>query len=115
MENRAAQFAPFAALTGHEDAIAETARITSEKPELSPDELNELTRKLTYAIENDTEITITFFQPDPLKQGGDYRKISGKVKKTDETAGLIILTDHRSIPLDSVIAIDGPLLNGIAP
>ena len=83
MENRAAQFAPFAALTGHDAAIAETARLTSEKPELSLEELDRLSRRLAYAVEKDATVTITFFQPDAFKNGGRYRQVSGKVMKTD--------------------------------
>lgn len=109
LENRAAQFAPFAALSGHDDAIAETARITSEKPELSMEELGNLSRRLVYAIEQDAEIRITYFEPDALKQGGSYREISGKVKKIDETDSQLILTDHRALPLDSIIAIDSDI------
>lgn len=78
MENRAAQFAPFAALTGHDAAIAETARLTSEKPELSAEELDKLSRRLVYAIEKDATIRITFFQPDSLKQGEATIRQKGK-------------------------------------
>lgn len=113
LENRAAQFAPFAALSGHDDAIAETARITIEKPELSAEDLERLSRKLIYAIEQDAEIRITYFQPDALKQGGSYREICGKVKKIDETDSQLILADHRAIPLDSIIAIDSDIFKDI--
>lgn len=109
LENRAAQFAPFAALSGHDDAIAETARFTMEKPELSMEELGNLSRRLVYAIEQNAEIRITYFEPDALKQGGSYREISGKVKKIDETNSQLILTDHRALPLDSIIAIDSDI------
>lgn len=78
MENRAAQFAPFAALTGHDAAIAETARLTSEKPELSTEELDKLSRRLVYAIEKDATIRITYFQPDSFKHGGSYCQTEGK-------------------------------------
>lgn len=109
LENRAAQFAPFAALSGHDDAIAETARITMEKPELSMEELGNLSRRLVYAIEQDAEIRITYFESDALKQGGSYREICGKVKKIDETDSRLILTDHRALPLDRIIAIDSDI------
>ena len=113
LENRAAQFAPFAALSGHDYAIAETARITMEKPELSAEDLERLSRKLIYAIEQDAEIRITYFQPDALKQGGSYREICGKVKKIDETDSQLILADHSVIPLDSIIAIDSDIFRDI--
>ena len=109
MENRAAQFAPFAALTGHDVAIAETARLTSEKPELSPEELDKLSRRLIYAMEKDAVIRITHFQPDSFKQGGRYCQTEGKVKKIDEVDGMIILSDKQAIPLDSVLSIESNL------
>lgn len=111
MENRAAQFAPFAALTGHDAAIAETARLTSEKPELSAEEHDKLSRRLVYAIEKDAIIRITYFQPDSLKQGGSYCQTEGRVKKIDEFDGLIILCDKQSIPLDNVMSIESNLFN----
>lgn len=113
MENRAAQFAPFAALTGHDAAIAETARLTSEKPELSAEELDKLSRRLVYAIERDATIRINYFRPDSLKQGGSYCRTEGKVKKIDETDGMIILSDKQSIPLDCVMSIESNLFNDI--
>ena len=113
MENRAAQFAPFAALTGHDAAIAETARLTSEKPELSTEELDKLSRRLVYAIEKDATTRITYFQPDSFKHGGSYCQTEGKIKKIDEIDGLIILCDKQSIPLDCVMSIEGNLFNDI--
>lgn len=111
MENRAAQFAPFAALTGHDDAIAETARLTSARHELSPAESEKLSRKLHYALEKEAHITITHFQPDSHKQGGSYRQITGKIKKIDPTEGLLILNDRRAIPLTDILNIEGPIFN----
>lgn len=111
MENRAAQFAPFAALTGHDAAITETARLTSEKPELSAEELDKLSRRLVYAIEKDAFVRITYFQPDSLKQGGSYCQVRGKIKKIDEIDGLIILCDKQSISLDCVLSIESNLFN----
>ena len=106
MENRAAQFAPFAALTGHDAAIAEMARLTSEKPELSLEELDRLSRRLAYAVEKDATVTITFFQPDAFKNGGNYRQVSGKVMKIDEYDKVMILSNKQSIPLDYVMSIE---------
>ena len=111
MENRAAQFAPFAALTGHADAIAETARLTSAKHELSPAESEKLSRKLHYALEKEAIITITHFQPDTHKQGGSYRQITGKIKKISQPENLLILTDRRAIPLPDILNIEGPIFN----
>ncbi len=111
MANRAAQFAPFAALTGHDAAIVETARFTSEKPELSTVELDKLSRRLVYAIEKDAVVRITYFQPDSIKQGGSYCQTEGKVKKIDKVDGLIILCDKQSIPLGHVMNIESNLFN----
>lgn len=111
MENRAAQFAPFAALTGHDDAIAETARLTSAKHELSPAESVKLSRKLLYALEKEAVVTITHFQPDSHKQGGSYRQITGKIKKISQQENLLILTDRRAVPLPDILNIEGPIFN----
>ncbi len=111
MENRAAQFAPFAALTGHDAAIAETARLTSEKPELSFEKLDRLSRRLAYAVEKDATVTITFFQPDAFKNGGSYRQVSGKVMKIDEYDKVMILSNKQSIPLDCVMSIESNLFS----
>lgn len=111
MENRAAQFAPFAALSGHDDAIEETARLTAEKPELSSEEFDKLSRRLVYAIEMDAEILITFFQQDAFKHGGSILQTHGKVKKIDEIDGMIILADKQTVRLDCVLSIDSNVFN----
>lgn len=113
MENRAAQFAPFAALTGHDAAIAETARQTSVKPELSAEEQDRLSRRLAYAMGKDAPVRISYYQPDTLKQGGSYRQIEGKIKKVDKIEGLLILADRQTIPLDCIFAIDSEIFNEI--
>lgn len=113
MENRAAQFAPFAALSGHDAAIAETARLTAEKLELSLEELDKLSRRLVYAVEKDALIKITFFQPDAFKQGGSYKQVVGQIKKIDEIDSLIILKDKQTIPLDCIIRIESKVLDDI--
>lgn len=111
MENRAAQFAPFAALSGHEEAIAETARHTSQKQELSAEEMRILSQRLSYAIETGVKIMITYFKQDNLKRGGSYRNVCGKVKKINEIEGTIIMSDRRSIPLDCVLSIESDAFN----
>lgn len=125
MEGRAAQFAPFAALTGHNAAIEETARLTSGLLERTPEQLQELSRKLAYAISlpRKPEITITYFVPDSRKSGGAYVQINGKVKKVEVTdtsatsAGSpfnrLILTDNTEIPLDSVYDITGDIFKDL--
>ena len=111
MENRAAQFAPFAALTGHNEAINETARQTSSKIELSEGDLANLTKRLDYAIQLQSPVTITYFQPDSHKEGGQYVSARGIIKKIDEYDGCIIFTDKRSIRLADILTIDGDIFN----
>lgn len=113
MANRAAQFAPFAALSGHEEAISETRRLTSSKLDLSVDTLDKLSRRLMYAIETQAYIAIRYFQPDMHKHGGCYKEITGKIKRIDEMESLVVLTDGSSIPLDSVMGIEGEIFNDL--
>lgn len=122
LESRAAQFAPFAALTGHNDAIAETARLTTAFAELSPDQQQTLSIKLNYilalttkAISTDTPISpslqITYFKPDAHKVGGAYVTITGTIKKIEETYDLLTLTDGTKIPLSSITDLQSPLFD----
>ena len=114
MENRAAQFAPFAALTGHDAAIAETARQTSSKIELSEGELANLTKRLDYAIQLQSPVTVTYFQPDSHKEGGQYVTTNGIIKKIDEYEGRIIFGNKLSIRLADVLSIDGNIFNNFS-
>lgn len=111
LENRAAQFAPFAALTGHGTAIAETARLTDSMAELSSEEQTILSRKLNFAFEKRLNLTITYFLPDKLKAGGKFEITQGIIKKIDETERLLILTDGTLLPLDFITAIDSPFFD----
>ena len=109
MSDRAAQFSPFSALTGYDSAIHETGRLTSEKIELSEDAREILNRKLLIVAESpeqNTEVIITCFVPDELKNGGSYREISGIIKKIDEVEQAIIMQDQTRIPLDSLLEIE---------
>lgn len=99
MENRAAQFAPFAALSGHEDAIEETYRLTEKFKEISDEEIIIISRKLDYAIKREKPVEITYFMPDKKKTGGQYRKIYGTIKKWDEEERTILINDGRKIPV----------------
>ena len=103
MQDRAAQFSPFAALTGFEAAIAETGRITDKKMELD-DHLQEL-------IACRPEITVTYFVPDAKKGGGAYIRVSGRLKQVDEYARELILADGMKIPLDDIADIQSDCLH----
>lgn len=92
-ENRAAQFAPFAALTGFEGAIKETARVTGEKIELDETQKTFLDEKLKVLLREKTPALFTYFQKDEQKEGGAYITVSGIVKKTDAYTHKIVLED----------------------
>ena len=105
MSDRAAQFAPFAALTGYDSAIKETGRLTDERIELDEEALTALDRKyqlLMDTLDDAPEVTITYFQPDERKAGGQYVSATGTVKKVDTFGRRILLQDGTRIPLDSV-------------
>ena len=105
MSDRAAQFAPFAALTGYESAIKETGRLTGERIELDEEALTALNRKyqlLMDTLDDAPEVTIIYFQPDERKAGGQYVSATGTVKKVDTFGRRILLQDGTRIPLDSV-------------
>ena len=105
LSDRAAQFAPFAALTGYDSAIKETGRLTDERIELDEEALAALDRKyqlLMDTLDDAPEVTITYFQPDERKAGGQYVSATGTVKKVDTFGRRILLQDGTRIPLDSV-------------
>ena len=113
MINRAAQFAPFAALTGHDEAIAETARQTTPKQILSSDEQEILSKRLAYAISHIGErhnLTFTYFIPDTLKDGGRYATITGVVRKYDELGKTIILESGEILLIDNILSISGEII-----
>lgn len=106
MINRAAQFSPFAALTGYDDAVKETARLTTSRIELDEYEKAELDGRLQMLREdigNDKEVAFTYFVPDERKEGGSYVTVIGCVKKMDDYERQIILKDGRKIPFDEII------------
>ena len=106
MEKRAAQFSPFAAMVGHDEAIRETARLTEEKLELSEDEKSVIDGKLQMIqahIKAQPEVTVTYFQPDEKKNGGAYVTVTGFAKKIDAHSHTLVLTDGTSIPIKEMI------------
>lgn len=116
MSDRAAQFAPFAALTGYDAAIKETGRLTDDKIELDEEALTALDMKyqlLMDALDDAPEVTITYFQPDERKAGGKYIMATGALKKVDDFERRITMQDGTKIPMDDVISIDGELFSSL--
>ena len=109
LADRAAQFSPFAALTGHEAAIRETARLTKERVELDESRKEILDERLQMIRENlseKPEVTFTYFQPDERKSGGAYLTVTGRVKKMDGYERRILLEDGTIVPLEELIDIE---------
>lgn len=104
MSDRAAQFSPFAALTGYDAAIDETARLTDERIELSSDEREELDYKQQYlaALDSPT-MTITYFAPDERKSGGAYMTHTGVLRRIDEVERTMVFEDGASVQIDEII------------
>ncbi|MGN0686785.1 MAG: hypothetical protein ACI4KA_01610 [Oscillospiraceae bacterium] len=114
--NRAASFAPFAALTGYDDAVRETARLTSERIELDEGTKEVLNDKLRIALDKadeQPEISITYFLPDTRKSGGAYVTVKAVIKRIDEYERLVIFTDKSTIPIDDIYEIEGDIYNGL--
>lgn len=116
LSDRAAQFAPFAALTGHDEAIKETARLTDSFVELSEEQREKLDKRLQMLLAEieeeplrEHEIQVTYFQPDARKDGGAYVSVSGNVKKVDGYRRQILFTDGTALPMDNLISIEGEL------
>ena len=111
LANRAAQFAPFAALTGYEAVIEEAARLTARQIELDEDAKAEINRQLlALAARTDppgepVQVELTWFEPDGLKLGGAYRTETVLVRRVDQTYRLLELSDHRVIEIDRVLNI----------
>ena len=106
--DRAAQFAPFAALTGYAAAVKETARETEAFMELAEDEAAALDRQLRLLeerVQNRPWVVLTCFQPDQRKAGGAYVEVQGRVKRLDSTAGTNTLEDGREIPINYILEI----------
>ena len=104
MANRAAMFSPFAALTGYDAAVKETARLTDAKVDLTEDEKAILDAKLQLLTPGES-VVITYFQPDVKKQGGAYLTVTGAIKKFDRYAHEIMMTDGCRISIDDILEV----------
>jgi hypothetical protein len=112
--NRAAQFAPFAALTGYEEAIIETARLTAPKVDMMEDNQQLLDRKLallSYSLREQPTVSITYFQPDKKKTGGQYLTITGVIKCIRDSERVILMADGKRVSIDTIINIDGDIFS----
>lgn len=114
--DRAAQFAPFAALTGYGAAVEETARLTEGLTELDETAralLNEKLRMLADFLDSEPQVSITYFRPDERKTGGSYVTVSGTIKMVDEYARTVVMTDQTVIPMEHIREIGGELFEGM--
>ncbi len=114
--DRAAQFAPFKALTGYEDDVEETARLTDERIELDEERIEQLDARLQLLEEHLADsptVSITYFQPDARKDGGSYETAIGVVKKIDAVRRVIALRDGREIAIGDVYGISGELFSAM--
>ena len=114
MSDRAAQFSPFAALVGYDDAIRETSRLTDEKTVLSEEtkeDLNQKLRIISDHLNDHLEVSITYFLPDTKKTGGAYVTAAGCVKKIDLLARCVYMRDGPTIPIDDIYEIESKLFD----
>lgn len=103
--DRAAQFSPFAALTGYEGAIRETARLTDEKLELEDGRIQEINRALRWLsahVQERPEVEISYFRPDERKSGGEYVTVSGRLRRIDGSEGKLVLEGRKEILLEDI-------------
>lgn len=116
ISERAAIFSPFAALSGHSAALAETARLTDQRVELDEDTKAELDRRQAVLLEHigeQPEVTVTWFQSDERKDGGAYVTVTGRLKKIDEVGRTLTLLDGTSIPLEDVAGLESDCFQGL--
>lgn len=117
MRDRAAQFSPFAALTGCDAAIKETARLTDKRIEFDEDVLNRLNERVSIlrkCLDDGSvypEVRITYFEKDLKKDGGKYITVSGRVRKIHEYRNIVIFEDGTEVPVHDISDIDGDIFN----
>lgn len=109
MLDRAAQFSPFAALTGHDAAIAETARLTVQKRELTEEQKLEISNRLNALqarLKTDPAVTVVYFKEDGRKAGGEYRTVTASAKRVDPLIGMLELADGAMISFDDILSLE---------
>ena len=112
--DRAAQFSPFAALSGYEEAVEETARLTDEKRSLTEEAVAALNEKLLTVLRHlheSPKIMVCYFVPDTRKSGGEYVTVKGSVKRIDEYESCLIMDGGRVIPLKDIREIEGRIFD----
>lgn len=117
ISERAAIFSPFAALSGHSAALAETARLTDQKIELDEDTKAELDRKQAVLLEHigeQPEVTVTWFQSDERKDGGAYVTVTGRLRKIDEAERALVLLDGTRVPLEDVMELESSCFQSLS-
>ena len=117
MQDRAAQFSPFAALTGYGAVIRETGRLTETRPDLDEDARAELDRRLALLsalLETRPLVTLTYFQPDTKKEGGACLTVTGVVRKIDEYHRVLVMEDGLQVPVRDLLSLDGEWLDAAA-
>ena len=116
VSERAARFAPFAAITGYEEMVLEEARVTEEKIDLDECALILLDKKLNVLqnhLPQSPEITVTYFVPDKKKNGGAYRTITGTAKRIDPYKKLLIMNDDRKIQIEDIYKLESKLFRSL--
>lgn len=108
VQNRAAQFSPFAALVGYDDTVAETARLTDRRRDISDEELeflNAQLNKLSEILSERPEVKVEYFVPDMRKEGGSYAEKTGNLRTIDHYNNVLIFTDGEKIPLSDIYSL----------
>ena len=116
MLERAARFAPFAAITGYEEMVLEEARVTEERIELDEGTLAMLNEKLNIihdSLDSEPVIQITYFEPDKKKSGGAYISVTGTVKRIDEYERIVIMSDGKKLRIDEIFGLEGKLFDSL--
>lgn len=114
--DRAAQFSSFAALTGHDAAVRETARRTASRIDTAEDQRYELDLKqqlLAQVLPSQPEVTVTYFVPDTRKVGGAYVSVSGRLKRIDSRRRILLLDNGTEIPADDVLELESPIFTSL--